>query len=168
MKTIKVMANPYCAIDAQGVPQGVCGVPGARGVWIGAMLDQGATALTGKSRFYFPRNRDGGHRVVELDVTNSIVRGAIASALREGSILPADADAAAVAGLDFTSASPDELLLAAGVVAEARLTTQGQDVELKPIPDLPASVDQDALLPKVTGTKVALTPTLTLDTGKDS
>lgn len=94
MKTIEVIPNPYAAIDAEGVPQGVVGLPGAPGAWIGAALDPVATRETGKNRFYFPgpntkREEKGvaGMRVVTLKVANSAVLGTVANAIREGSLI---------------------------------------------------------------------------------
>jgi hypothetical protein len=45
MKTARVVANPYAAIDANGVPQGVVGVPGTRGIYVGARIDTVASVV---------------------------------------------------------------------------------------------------------------------------
>lgn len=107
MKIAKVVANPYAAlaIDASdedaivGIPQGVVGMPAARNVWLGARLDGVKSARTGKNHFYFPLDRHGKRRVIEIDVSDANVRTHIARAILDGSLIAADPKTAKLVGL---------------------------------------------------------------------
>lgn len=146
MKTIQVIANPYSAIDADGVPQGVVGLPGARLAWVGATLDPVATKTSGKTRFYFPgatKNPKRAHeekeisglRVVTLDVENTTVRAAVANAVLEGSLIAVDKAEAAQLGIvkEFLDAAK-ALDAEKEKALDAFRALRGKDAELEPIP----------------------------------
>lgn len=119
MKIAKVVANPYAvlAIDASdedaivGIPQGAVGMPAARNVWIGARLDGVKSARTGKNHFYFPLDRQGKRRVIEIDVSDANVRAHIARAILDGSLIAADAKTAKMVGLSEKETLPAEKAL---------------------------------------------------------
>jgi hypothetical protein len=112
MKIAKVVANPYAvlAIDASdedaivGIPQGAVGMPAARNVWLGARLDGVKSARTGKNHFYFPLDRQGKRRVIEIDVSDANVRAHIARAILDGDRLAGVEELFAEI---FTQDSPD-------------------------------------------------------------
>jgi hypothetical protein len=102
MKELKVVANPYCAVDATGVPQGVAGLPGSLDAYIGARLDAVASRLTGKRRFYFPANKDGGLKVVTIQVDSTDTLATVVRAIQCGAVIAADEASAALASVkDF-------------------------------------------------------------------
>lgn len=88
--TVKVVPNPYHAIDHEGTPQCVVGLPGAR-AYIGATLDLIASAKTGKSKFFYP---DFPSRTYEVPLSADI-----STAVRDGSLLAADLKSAKLCGL---------------------------------------------------------------------
>lgn len=108
MKIAKFVANPFAALAIDpssddeakvGIPQGVVALPAARGIWLGARLDEGKLARTGKHAFYFPLDRDGKTRVIEMDVSDANIRGHIARAILDGSLIAADDKTARIVGL---------------------------------------------------------------------
>lgn len=149
MKTIDVIPNPYSAIDADGVPQGVVGLPGAIGAWIGAALDPVASRKTGKNRFYFPgpntkRDEKGvaGLRVVTLKVANSAVLATVANAVREGSLIVVGKDDARKLGF-----SDKEFLEPEKALEREKQRAQelaGKDAKLADVPHEATPEDEDA------------------------
>ena len=93
VRTIDVYANPYAALDADGVPQGVVQMPGTRN-YVGAFLDIVASEKTGKNRFYFTGEK------VTVPFTPEVAR-----AVLEGGLIVADAEHARMVGL-----SPDDFI----------------------------------------------------------
>lgn len=155
MKTIKVIPNPYCAVDADGVPQGVVGLPGVRGAWIGAAIDVVASRETGKSRFYFPagnakRSEEtiAKMRVVTLNVADANVRATIANAILDGSLIVVSKDEAAKVGIVKEFLAPaDALEVERKRALEAFRAIKGPKAELAEIPHEakpePVSADED-------------------------
>lgn len=143
MKIAKVVANPFCAVDANGVPQGVAQVPGAPGVYIGARLDQVACERMGKKRFYFPRAKDGGPRVVEIEVSNAMVRADVARLVNDGALVAVDEETARCFGItsDFL---PLEAVLKAEEAKALALYQglKGKDAKLAPVPVEPESAPE--------------------------
>lgn len=136
MKIARVVANPYAAIDANGVPQGVVGVPGTRGIYVGARTDTVASQKTGKQRFYFPPAKDGGLRVRELDVTSAYARSYVANCILEGGLIAVDEATATAVGISSKTYLPvDKALEAERLKAlEAYRVVYGKDAVLQPIP----------------------------------
>ena len=136
MKTARVVANPYAAIDANGVPQGVVGVPGTRGIYVGARIDTVASEKTGKQRFYFPPAKDGGPRIVEINVTSAYARSYVASCILEGGLIAVDEATATAVGISPKTYLPvDKALEAERVKAlETYRVVVGKDAVLQPIP----------------------------------
>ena len=108
MKIAKFVANPFAALaidpssddDARvGIPQGVVALPASRGIWLGARLDEGKLARTGKHHFYFPLDRQGKTRVIEMDVSDANIRAHIAKAILDGSLIAADEKTARIVGI---------------------------------------------------------------------
>lgn len=107
MKIAKVVANPYAALDVRlsdsdekiGIPQGVVALPGARGIWLGARTDEVASARTGKQKFYFPLDKAGKRRVIDIQVDDANVRAHIARAILDGSLIAADEKTAREVGI---------------------------------------------------------------------
>ncbi len=87
MRKVDVYANPYSALDADGVPQGVVEMPGTRNA-IGAFIDHVATAKTGKVRYYFTGEK------VTVPWSAEIAR-----AINEGGIIVATEEHARMAGI---------------------------------------------------------------------
>lgn len=154
MKVIEVFANPYIAVDKDGIPQGVVGTPGARGSYVGAHLDLVLSAKTGKTRFYFP---PGAVRV-PLDP-------AICNAVLEGSLIAADKTSAHLCGVRDDFHEPEQALADEQAKAlEYFRALNGADAVLKdvpteatPLPADPAATSQPA---------VRISPTLTLRSGE--
>lgn len=136
MKVARVVANPYAAIDANGVPQGVVGVPGTRGIYIGARIDTVASEKTGKQRFYFPPAKDGGPRVVEIPVSSAYARAYVASAILEGGLLAVDEATAFAVGITPKSYLPVDKVLEAERVKALELfrAAYGKEAVLQPVP----------------------------------
>lgn len=176
MKTIEVIPNPYAAIDADGVPQGVVGLPGARGAWIGAVLDAVASRESGKSRFYFPganarRNEKSiaGMRVVTLDVDDANVRATIANAILEGSLLAVTKEEAAKVGIlnDFLDAAKALERECERATADFRAmkndkTAKLADVPHEATPESIADAEEAPKAPAAGGTAVKVTANVKL------
>jgi hypothetical protein len=91
--TLHVVANPYCALDADGEPSGVAYRADLRGQLVGALIDH-KRSKDGALKYEFstdalPLPDMPAHRVL----------------LRTGQILPADAATARVCGIGFTQPS---------------------------------------------------------------
>lgn len=156
MTVIEVMANPYIALAADGVPQGTVATPGYPNSHIGARLDPVATRKTGKERFYFPLGRDG-KALVKVGFTSEI-----AQAIRSGELIAVDEKTARICGVS-KFLPPDQALKREEEKAAAYLTSlQREDVTLQPIPReaTPEETDDDKAV--ADPTKVKLTPTVTL------
>lgn len=146
--TIEVIPNPYAALDADGVPQGVVGMPGVRGMWIGAALDVAGSEKAGKSRFYFPKPNEkpatdrpadkacAGFRIVTLDVSHAAVRSAIANAILEGSLIAVTKEGAASVGLVQEFVEPETALEneKAKALAQLHAETLDESLELGEVP----------------------------------
>lgn len=143
MKVAKVIANPYCALDADGVPQGVVGMPGAAGIYIGAMPDAVASEKSGKKRFYFPRNRDGSRRVVTVPVEHAAVRADIARAVNDGSLLAADAETARCFGISEFVEPEKILAIERANALESFRVLRGKDAAFRDVPEAPTPYDFD-------------------------
>lgn len=163
MKKIAVIANPYIALDKDGVPQGVVALPGAPGRFIGAHIDLAASQKAGRTRLYFPgpnekRGEKGaaGLQVVELELDATLLR-----AVLEGSLLATTKEGAHLCGIRGEEYLPPEKALEAErekALAYAR-ALRGDAAKVEPIPQSPT----DEAAPEAT-TDVKLTPTLTLKT----
>jgi len=173
MKTIQVIPNPYSAIDADGVPQGVVGFPGLRGVWIGAALDTVASKKSGKTRFYFPAGNDrrkettiAGMRVVTLNVSDANVRSTVAKAVLEGSLIVVTKADAAKLGIVSAYLEADKALDAEKARAQRKFRARhGDSVELGAIPHEPTpdeeTDDEVTPTPAVPATGERVTSTVT-------
>ncbi len=171
MKIAKVVANPFAALaidtsnddDARvGIPQGVVALPASRGIWIGARLDEGKLARTGKHAFYFPIGKDGKPRVVEIQVDDTNIRSHLANAINDGSLIAADEKTARMCGIgDFL---PHEKALEAERV-KALETFQATYGKQATIGQVPTKVEeQDAPAPPApTREKAVISKTLTRD-----
>jgi hypothetical protein len=158
MTVIEVWANPYIALDKDGVPQGTVATPGYPNSHVGATLDQVASQRTGKERFYFALGRDGSP-TVRVGFTAEI-----AAAVRAGELIAVDEKVAQMCGIRKKSfLSPEAALDRERERALAyRQSLLGKDAELKPIPReaTPAAEGEDE---EPRGDRVKLTPTLTLN-----
>jgi hypothetical protein len=160
---IRVLPNPYAAIDADGVPQGVVGMPLTRGVWVGARLDLEASEKTGKSRFVFV------DREVELPLIAETARAVLA-----GSLIAADEASAKACGVKEFIAPPEALAREKQRAEEQFRASYGDAAELKPVPYFKAAPAPAAEVPPEPETKpegrkvpspglVSLSPTIQLD-----
>lgn len=100
VRTIEVYANPYCALDADGVPQGVVQMPGTRN-YVGAHIDIVASERSGKTRFYFAppntaKNERGAHGLRQITVPFT---AEIARAINDGALIVADKNGARMVGI---------------------------------------------------------------------
>lgn len=98
IRTIDVYPNPFAGIAEDGMPQGVCQMPGTRN-YIGAHLDQVACEQTGKSRFYYAAPQEGETGVMGLRKVTVPFTAEIARAVLEGGLIVADAEHARMCGL---------------------------------------------------------------------
>jgi len=106
MKTIEVIPNPYIALDKDGVPQGTVGA-GMPGVFIGANVDLVASRKTGKTRFYYPKNKDG-------SLSRKVLFGAeILTAVLAGELLVVKKEDAFLCGITEKEYLPAEKALEA-------------------------------------------------------
>lgn len=145
MKIAKVIANPYCALDAQGIPQGVVPLPGAAGIWIGARLDLVASNRTGKNRFYFPPAKDGGPRIVDVPVEDASARACIARAIKDGALLAADPLTAQLVGIPERKykAIPAALEQQRLRALDTFQALRGKDAELGEVPEEATASDEE-------------------------
>ena len=149
MKLIEVYANPYIALDADGVPQGVVDMPGSRGHQIGAFLDLALSEKTGKTRYYFPK------RSVKVPMST-----AISNAVREGALIAADEESARLCGVrdeykTFGQALADERAKA----VEYWRSLGGKDAT---VGDVPTEACKDDPTAETNPGLVRLTPTVAL------
>lgn len=144
MKIARVVANPYAAVDADGVPQGVVGVPGTRGIYVGARIDSVASQKTGKQRFYFPPAKDGGLRIVELNVSSAYARSYVASCILEGGLIAVDEATATAVGISPKNFLPADRALEVERVRALELyrVVYGKDAVLQPIPTEQAPAEE--------------------------
>jgi hypothetical protein len=91
-RTLKVMANPFSALDVDGNPQGAVELEGIAGQYVGAVLDPEALRRSGRHGFRFLGEE------VSVPLTAYYVRR-----LRDGDLLPADEEAAQFAGRRFVA-----------------------------------------------------------------
>lgn len=88
-RKLSVVANPYCALDADGKPCGVVTREDNTDLCIGAQLDVEATAKArGKRQYTFSSE------AVEVPMTAYYLRR-----LHDRELLPADAETARIAGI---------------------------------------------------------------------
>ncbi len=156
MTIIEVIPNPYIALDKDGVPQGVVGA-GMPGLFIGAQLDLVATQDSGKNRFYFPLDRDGGaKKKVHLNAD-------IVTAILAGELIVCGKDAARACGLtDKEYLEPDKALEAEKAKALAYWRSLcGPDAKVGEIPR-EETKRRDGETPSVPTASKQLTPTVKL------
>lgn len=118
-RTIDVYANPYCGVDADGVPQGVVQMPDSRN-WIGAFVDHVACERSGKTRFYFTGKKYPVPFTAE-----------IAKAVRDGGLIVADKESALICSIaekDFEE--PLARLAKEKAIAQARLDAEGRGAKV--------------------------------------
>jgi len=174
MKIAKVVANPYAALDVRlsdsdekiGIPQGAVALPGARGIYLGARVDEVASARTGKQKFYYPLDK-GARRVIDIQVDDANVRAHIARAILDGSLIAADEKTAREVGIskgEFLKV--DEVLaLEKAKALETFRAFYGPGATLDEVPLTETALDESApaqpALPK--GKGVALSKTISLE-----
>ena len=107
MQTINVLANPFFFLTAKGIAQGAICKPGTTDTYIGAHIDDVATAKADKTRFWF----DG----LPAALTFS---GELARAIKDGLLFAADEPTARACGAEFVL--PADALKAAQEAAEAK------------------------------------------------
>lgn len=121
IRTLKVVSNPYCALDADGRAQGAVGKEGAPGQWVGAQKCHAGSAASGKNLFLFSDTP------VVVPYTAYYARKIL-----EGGLLAADAASAKLAGIkaeDFID--PAKLLASeAARAAKAHLDATGEVAKL--------------------------------------
>jgi len=136
IRTIEVFANPYAGIDPDGIPQGVCQMPGTTRNYVGAQLDLVASELTGKSRFYFAPPQEGETGVQGLRKVTVPFTPEIARAVLEGGLIVAHPEHARMCGLaEDDYAAADKQLTAERARALAERKAQiGEDATIGEVP----------------------------------
>lgn len=144
MKIAKVVANPFAALAIDpssddeakvGIPQGVVALPAARGIWLGARLDEAKLAKTGKHSFFYPLGKDGKPRVIEIQIDDANVRSHIATAILDGSLIAADEKTARVCGFGDSCLPVDKALEAEKAKAlESFQALYGKDARIGEVP----------------------------------
>lgn len=175
MKIAKVVANPYAALDVRvtddddkvGIPQGAVALPASRGIYLGARLDPVASQRTGKNKFYFPLDKDGKRRVLEIQVDDANVRAHISRAILDGSLIAADARTAKLVGLsDKEFLSVDAALAAEKARAlDSLQALYGKSSTLADVPVDPEAEpsDEEAKPAPTRGRGIAFGKALTLE-----
>ncbi len=161
MRTIDVFANPYCAVDKDGCPQGTVGYPGMPNSKIGAQADLVASNESGRARFYFPLGKTGGKCRVPYhpDIVTSVQCGELIVASKED---------AAICGITTDFLEPEKALAAEKTKAlRLRQAERGSDATLAEIPRQPKDADP-AIAPKGDGTSARVSANLTLTKSKES
>lgn len=172
MKKIAVIANPYIAVDKDGVPQGVVSIPGIIGRFIGANIDLKASEKAGRTRVYFPapnekKGEKGAAGLLALEFT---LDATVLNAVRSGSLIATTKEGAGLCGISDKEYLEPEAALAAErkKALEYYRAIAGKSAELQPIPQVatPAETTADDAAPATATdrTKVRLTETLTLNT----
>lgn len=156
MKVIEVIPNPYIALDKDGIPQGAVGA-GVPGLFIGAQIDLLASQQTGKTRFYFPPNKDG-------SLTRKVIfSSAILQAVHAGELIVTNKPDALACGLsekDFLE--PEKALAKEKEKALAYYqSVKGKDAKLADVPREPTQIKEGDELPVQTASK-QITPTVKL------
>lgn len=172
MKKIAVIANPYIAVDKDGVPQGAVSIPGLVGRFIGANIDLTASQKAGRTRLYFPapnpdpkKKQKGAAGLLEIEVT---LDATTIRAVLDGSLLATTKEGAALCGIgEKEYLEPEKALEAEKAKALAYYrSVAGESAELQPIPQTATAAESPVGAP----TKIALTTlgdareTLTLNT----
>jgi hypothetical protein len=183
MKIAKVVANPYAALAIEpssdgeskvGIPQGVTALPASRGIWMGARLDPMKSERTGKNHFYFQPDKQSPElpRIVEIDVSDANVRGHIANAILDGSLIAADAKTASLVGIvgkEFLSVA-DCLKAEKAKSLDNLKASYGDACSLESIPFAEEKAAEDDGRPvapaRVKGQRLAANLTLQSDEGK--
>lgn len=130
MQTINVLANPFFFLTAKGIAQGAICKPGTTDTYIGAHIDDVATAKADKTRFWF----DG----LPVALTFS---GELARAIKDGLLFAADEPTARACGAEFVL--PADALKAAQEAAEAKwLDAYGSPVAIV-LPTEPTKTDAE-------------------------
>lgn len=161
MKVIEVIPNPYIALDKDGIPQGVVGA-GVPGIFVGAQIDLIASQQTGKTRVYFPPNKDG------TFTRKVIATGAIVQAVLSGELIvtnKADALACGISEKDFLE--PEKALAKEKDNALAYYqSVKGKGAKLGDIPRKMTELQEGDELPVQTASK-QITPTVKLTKGSE-
>lgn len=130
MQTINVLANPFFFLTAKGIAQGAICKPGTTDTYIGAHIDDVATAKADKTRFWF----DG----LPVALTFS---GELARAIKDGLLFAADEPTARACGAEYVL--PADALKAAQAAAEAKwLDAYGSPVDIV-LPTEPTKTDAE-------------------------
>ena len=130
MQTINVLANPFFFLTVKGIAQGAICKPGTTDTYIGAHIDDVATAKADKTRFWF----DG----LPVALTFS---GELARAIKDGLLFAADEPTARACGAEFVL--PADALKAAQEAAEAKwLAAYGSPVTIV-LPTEPTKTDAE-------------------------
>lgn len=130
MQTINVLANPFFFLTVKGIAQGAICKPGTTDTYIGAHIDDVATAKADKTRFWF----DG----LPVALTFS---GELARAIKDGLLFAADEPTARACGAEFVL--PADALKAAQAAAEAKwLDAYGSPVDIV-LPTEPTKTDAE-------------------------
>lgn len=130
MQTINVLANPFFFLTAKGIAQGAICKPGTTDTYIGAHIDDVATAKADKTRFWF----DG----LPVALTFS---GELARAIKDGLLFAADEPTARACGAEYVL--PADALKAAQEAAEAKwLDAYGSPVTIV-LPIEPTKTDAE-------------------------
>lgn len=135
LRTIDVYANPYAAVDADGVPQAVVQMPGTRN-YIGAFIDHVATRTVGKQRFYFTGEK-----------TTVPFTAEIAKAVLEGSLIVADKEHSRMCGLAGFEEAPARLEKEKASALAERQARLGKEADLKDPPNKATEADPNAPAP---------------------
>lgn len=142
IRTMKVVANPFCALDADGRAQGAVGKEGASGQWIGAQKCHEGTAATGKNIFVF-----------STDPVTVPYTAYYARKVAEGELIAADLATAKLAGIkeeDFVE--PAKLLAGeSAYAAKAYRDATGDEPKLleRAVPPKPVEGEQAEAAPAV-------------------
>lgn len=130
MQTINVLANPFFFLTAKGIAQGAICKPGTTDTYIGAHIDDVATAKADKTRFWF----DG----LPVALTFS---GELARAIKDGLLFAADEPTARACGAEYVL--PADALKAAREAAKAKwLDAYGSPVTIV-LPTEPTKTDAE-------------------------
>lgn len=138
MRTIEVIANPYIALDKDGIPQGVVGA-GMPGIFIGAQVDLVASKKSGKIRFYFPETvhrNEKGERLAPTLARKVVFTTEIVTAVQAGELLVTNVADAKTCGLTEKEFLPADKALekeAAKALAYYQ-SVKGKDAKLGDIP----------------------------------
>lgn len=148
MKIIEVIPNPYIAVDKDGVPQGVVS-GGAPGVYVGAAVDLVASQKGGKSRFYFPPNKDG------TFTRKVMLTGDMLASIQAGELLVTTEEDALLCGIGKKDFLPAEKALEAEKAKALAYyqSVRGKGAKVAEIPRSATTLQEGEELPIQTATK---------------